>query len=60
MPYARQRYLVAPRGRTEWVRNAEAHGSVQQFFSIPPDANIEEFARIAADHPVFKTVEIAT
>jgi deazaflavin-dependent oxidoreductase (nitroreductase family) len=96
MPYAGHRYLVAPRGRTEWVRNAEAHGSVllrrgskrlrirlepvppdeaplilktylqtyrsqvQQFFSVPPDANIEEFARIAANHPVFKAVEIAT
>jgi len=96
MPYAGQRYLVAPRGRTEWVRNAEAHGSVllrrgsrrlrvrleavppdeaplilktylqtyrsqvQQFFSVRPDANIEEFARIAPNYPVFKTTEIAT
>ena len=96
LPYAGQRYLVAPRGRTEWVRNAEAHGSVllrrgskrmrmrleavpaaevplilktylqayrsqvQQFFPIRPDANIEEFARIAANYPVFKAVEIAT
>ena len=96
MPYSGHRYLVAPRGRTEWVRNAEAHGSVllrrgskrlrlrletvppdeaplilktylqtyrsqvQQFFPIQGDANIEEFARIAARYPVFKTVEIAT
>jgi deazaflavin-dependent oxidoreductase (nitroreductase family) len=96
MPYAGQRYLVAPRGRTEWVRNAEAHGSVllrrgskrlrlrleavpsdaaplilktyletyrgqvQQFFPIQPDANIEEFARIAPQYPVFKTIEIAS
>ena len=28
LPHAGNRYLVAPRGRTEWVRNAQAHGSV--------------------------------
>jgi hypothetical protein len=96
MPYAGQRYLVAPRGRTEWARNAEAHGSVllrrgskrlrirleavppdeaplilqaylqtyrsqvRQFFSIPADAKIEEFARVAPQHPVFRAIEIAT
>ena len=95
LPHAGNRYLVAPRGRTEWVRNAQAHGSVtlrrgtkrmrmrleavaaddaplilqaylqaykaqvQQFFSIAADARLEEFARIAPQHPVFRVVEIA-
>jgi deazaflavin-dependent oxidoreductase (nitroreductase family) len=28
LEYSGKRYLVAPRGRTEWVRNGEAAGSV--------------------------------
>src|SRR5437879_5185580 len=28
LEYSGKRYLVAPRGRTEWVRNAEAAGRV--------------------------------
>ena len=84
-----KQFLVAPRGRTQWVRNAEAAGevtlkrgarrrfrlrpledsekpqvlkayltnyksAVQKFFPIPPDAPLEEFAKIAAGYPVFE------
>src|SRR5947208_2417924 len=85
-----QRYLVAPRGNTEWVRNVKAAGGeavlkhgksdavrleelpveqraplIQAYlkktarvtkreFGIEPDAPIEEFQRIAPDHPVFR------
>ena len=85
------RYLVAPRGHTQWVRNLRAAGEghlllgsrrerftavelddaekepvlrsylrrwkweVGQFFDgVGPDSPSEEFARIAADHPVFR------
>ncbi|HEV8573136.1 MAG TPA: nitroreductase/quinone reductase family protein [Dehalococcoidia bacterium] len=89
-----QRYLVAPRGNTEWVRNAKAaageavlkHGKSEKVrleelpaeqrapiiksylkktarvtkreFGIEPDAPIEEFERIAPDHPVFRVVPV--
>jgi deazaflavin-dependent oxidoreductase (nitroreductase family) len=86
------RYLVAPRGDTHWVRNLRAAGEghlllgrqrehfhatevadadkeailraylrkwkweVGQFFDgVGPDSPHEEFARIAPDHPVFRT-----
>ena len=85
-----RRYLVAPRGNTEWVRNVKAAGGeavlkhgksdavrleelpveqraplIQAYlkktarvtkreFGIEPDAPIEEFQRIAPDHPVFR------
>jgi len=88
--YDGQRYLVAPRGNTEWVRNVKAAGGeailkhgkservrleevpveqrapiIQAYlkktarvtkreFGIEPDAPIEEFRRIAGDHPVFR------
>ena len=48
-----RRFLVAPRGRTQWVRNAEASGEValkrgrwQQSFSLRtiPDVDKPEFA----------------
>jgi deazaflavin-dependent oxidoreductase (nitroreductase family) len=84
-----KKFLVAPRGRTQWVRNAEAAGevtlkrgarhnfrlraladaekpevlkvyltnyksAVQKFFPVPPDASLDEFAKIAAGYPVFE------
>ena len=85
-----QRYLVAPRGNTEWARNARAAGGeaairrgkrqpvrlielpleerapvIQAYlkenawvtrreFGIDPKAPIEDFQRIAPDHPVFR------
>jgi len=85
-----RRYLVAPRGNTEWVRNVKAAAGeavlkrreservrleevpveqrapiIQAYlkktarvtkreFGIEPDAAIEEFQRIAPDHPVFR------
>jgi len=85
-----QRYLVAPRGNTEWARNVKAAGGeavlkhgkseavrlgelpveqrapiIQAYlkktarvtkreFGIEPDAPIEEFQRIAPNHPVFR------
>jgi deazaflavin-dependent oxidoreductase (nitroreductase family) len=86
-----QRYLVAPRGNTEWSRNVTAAGAgslkhgkredvrfeevpveqrapiIQKYlkenamvtkahFGIEPDAPIEEFQRIAPEHPTFKVV----
>jgi deazaflavin-dependent oxidoreductase (nitroreductase family) len=88
-----QKYLVAPRGETEWVRNARAAGgeavirhgkrtrvrldeipveergpiiaaylpknamATKKHFGVEPDAPLEEFQRIAPDHPVFHIVE---
>ena len=85
-----QRYLVAPRGNTEWVRNVRADGgravlkhgkseavrlqevpveqrapiikpylkktkmATRREFGLDPDAPMEEFERIAPDHPVFR------
>jgi deazaflavin-dependent oxidoreductase (nitroreductase family) len=87
-----RRYLVAPRGNTEWVRNARAANGeaairrrgrkqvrleevpveqrapiIQAYlkanalvtrreFGISPSAPIEEFQRIAPDHPVFRII----
>jgi len=91
----RQRYLVAPRGNTEWVRNVKAAGGeaalkhgknepvrleevpveqrasiIQAYlkktarvtkreFGIGPDAPIEDFQRIANDHPVFRITTVS-
>ena len=90
-----QRYLVAPRGNTEWVRNVRAAGgravlhrgkreevkleevppdqraptlktylrqnamATKSHFGVEPDAPIEEFQRIAPDHPVFQITKIS-
>lgn len=87
-----QRYLVAPRGNTEWARNAKAAGGeavlkhrkservrleeipveqrapiiksylkktalvTKREFGLEPDAPLEEFEKIAPDHPVFRVV----
>ncbi len=87
-----RRYLVAPRGRTQWVRNAEAAGeitlkkgsfrqtfrlraipdsdkprylkayldsfktTVQRYFSVPAGSDVQAFAGIAANYPVFELV----
>jgi deazaflavin-dependent oxidoreductase (nitroreductase family) len=89
-----QRYLVAPRGNTEWARNVQAAGGeaalkrrkaekvrleevpvdqrapiikaylkktalvTKREFGIEPDAPMEEFERIAPDHPVFRIVPV--
>ena len=85
-------YLVAPRGNTEWSRNARAAGEatihrgkreqvrlqevpieqrapiIQAYlkenamvtkahFGIDPKAPIEEFQRIAPDHPTFRIID---
>jgi deazaflavin-dependent oxidoreductase (nitroreductase family) len=85
-----ERYLVSPRGETEWVRNVRAAGgeaiirhgkrerikleempeserapiiaaylpknamATKSHFGIEPNAPIEEFQRIAPNHPVFR------
>ncbi len=85
-----KRYLVAPRGNTQWVRNAQAAGEVslkrgsfhqtfrvvpivdgekapllkaylegfkaevQRYFPIAAGSDVEAFADIAADYPVFE------
>lgn len=90
--YDGEMYLVAPRGNTEWSRNARAAGEatirrgkreqvrleevpveqrapiIQQYlsenamvtkahFGIDPQAPIEEFQRIAPDHPTFRIID---
>ena len=88
-----QKYLVAPRGETEWVRNVRAAGgdaiirhgkhtrirleeipvedrgpiiqaylpknamATKKHFGVEVDAPLEDFQRIAPDHPVFRIVE---
>jgi deazaflavin-dependent oxidoreductase (nitroreductase family) len=87
-----RQYLVAPRGNTEWARNARVAGEAmirrggdrrirleelpveqrapiiqaylkenamvtQREFGISPKAPIEEFQRIAPDHPVFRITD---
>ena len=90
LEYQGRKYLVAPRGRTQWVRNAEAAGevalkkgaqrqtyklrpipdaekpellktyldrfrtTVQRYFPLPAGSLVQDFARIAADYPVFE------
>jgi hypothetical protein len=90
--YEGDRYLVAPRGNTEWARNVKAANgdasllrkerekvhledvpvdqrapviraylgenamTTKAHFGVDPDAPIEEFERIAADHPTFKVI----
>ena len=89
-----KRYLVAPRGRTQWVRNAEAAGevvlrkgflrrhfrirpvddgekpevlkayldnfrrTVQRYFPLPAGSPPQDFARVAADYPVFELLPL--
>ncbi len=91
--YNGQRYLVSPRGETQWVRNVRAAGgqatirhggrtevrleevpaaeraavlqvylrknamATKAHFGIDPKAPLEEFERIAAQHPVFRVVQ---
>lgn len=91
--YDGQMYLVAPRGNTEWSRNARAAGEatirrgrksehvrleevpveqrapiIQTYlsenamvtkahFGIDPKAPIEEFQRIAPEHPTFRIID---
>jgi len=54
------RYLVAPRGHTQWVRNLRAQGEgrllvgrrAERFSAVElPD---DELRRIAPDHPIFR------
>lgn len=85
-----KRFLVAPRGRTQWVRNTEAAGevtlkkggfrqsfqlraisdaetpplrkeyldsfktTVQRYFPVPAGSDVQAFASIAANYPVFE------
>ncbi len=87
-----RRILVAPRGQTQWVRNAEAAGevtlkrgsfnrtfrlraipdsdkpqylkvyldsfktTVQRYFTVPAGSDVQAFAGIAANYPVFELV----
>jgi hypothetical protein len=57
-----KRFLVAPRGRTQWVRNAEAAGEVtlkkgrsQQIYRLRPVADSEKPALLKAYLDSFKT-----
>jgi hypothetical protein len=87
-----KRFLVAPRGRTQWVRNAEAAGevtlkkgafrqsfrlraipdaekpellkayldrfktTVQRYFPVPAGSDVQAFASVTANYPVFELV----
>jgi len=87
-----KRFLVAPRGRTQWVRNAEAAGeialkkgswrqsfrlrpvsdaekpellkayldrfktTVQRYFTVPAGSDVQAFAAIVANYPVFELI----
>jgi len=37
----------------------KTHRATKQYFGVDPEAPIEEFERIAGDHPVFRVVESA-
>ena len=57
-----KRYLVAPRGRTQWVRNAEAAGEValkkgrkRERFAIRPIADSDKAELLKAYLDQFKT-----
>jgi deazaflavin-dependent oxidoreductase (nitroreductase family) len=63
MTFEGGRYLVAPRGHTQWVRNLRAQGEgrllvgrrAERFSGgVGPEAAEEELRRIAPDHPVFR------
>jgi len=94
--YEGERYLVAPRGNTEWSRNVKAANgdasllrkdrekvhleevpvdqrppiikkylgenasATKAYFGVDPDAPIEDFERIAPDHPTFKVISAAS
>jgi len=62
-----RRFLVAPRGRTQWVRNAAAAGeeilkayldrfrlTVQRYFPVPAGSGAQAFRDIADRYPVFE------
>jgi deazaflavin-dependent oxidoreductase (nitroreductase family) len=87
-----KRFLVAPRGRTQWVRNAEAaeevtlkkggfrqsfrlraipdaekpallkayldslKTTVQRYFPVPAGSDVQRFASLAANYPVFELI----
>jgi deazaflavin-dependent oxidoreductase (nitroreductase family) len=89
---ADKRFLVAPRGSTQWVRNAEAAGeialkkgswrqsfrlrpvsdaekpellkayldrfktTVQRYFTVPAGSDVQAFAAIVANYPVFELI----
>lgn len=57
-----KRFLVAPRGRTQWVRNAETAGEItlkrgafQQIYRLRPVADTEKPALLKAYLDSFKT-----
>ena len=53
-----QRYLVAPRGETQWVRNIRVSRAgrltIEFFGGVGADAPETELALIAPRHPVFR------
>ena len=94
MEHGGRTWLVCPRGRAQWVLNAEANGgritlrrgrrarafklrelpiterapllreylnrypmAVQRYFTVDASAELEAFAEIADDHPVFELLE---
>jgi hypothetical protein len=92
LDYKGRRLLVAPRGETQWVRNAKVSGqmwlkrgrsreqyrlkvvddrdkpeilkeylnryrlAVERYFTVPVDAPLEAFSKIAWQYPVFELI----
>jgi deazaflavin-dependent oxidoreductase (nitroreductase family) len=65
LTYDGARYLVAPRGHTQWVRNLRVQGEgrlllgrrAEPFAAVElpdEDSGDDELRRIAPDHPVFR------
>ncbi len=64
--HARENYLAAAVDYSDWVLNAMAsggqatvrHGKRRLVFKLSPGTPIEKFQEIAAEHPVFKILEV--
>jgi hypothetical protein len=55
LSFSGQRYLVAPRGETQWVRNIRISREARLTLGgIGADASEDSLARIAPKHPVFR------
>jgi len=51
------RYLVAPRGETQWVRNLRAVGTGE--LRVGPDSSDEQTRAIAPKHPAFEVLPVS-
>ena len=57
LPYHGQRYLVAPRGQTQWVRNLRAAGSGElRAGGAGPGSTDDQRRQIASGYPGFQII----